>query len=187
MGKTALYFSIGSNEMLEKILGAGDNLSILQISTRTVIVFIYTLILIRIAGRRSFGLRAPIDNIIIILLGALLSRAVLGASPFLGTLLAGFILAVLHRIVGILCLKNQMLDNLFKGNKIPLYKNGKIIEHNMLRSLTNDQDLMEAVRLRIHVDSLDQIEAIYMEQNGEISPILKLNTHDPRRPSGKAP
>jgi len=51
-------------------------------AARSVVVFVITLLLLRISGRRSFGLRTPLDNIISIILAAVLSRAIVGASPF---------------------------------------------------------------------------------------------------------
>jgi len=52
------------------------------------VVFILAYLLICVSGRRSFALRSPLDNIIVILLGAVFSRAVVGASPFLPAMAA---------------------------------------------------------------------------------------------------
>ncbi|MDR6465344.1 uncharacterized membrane protein YcaP (DUF421 family) [Chryseobacterium sediminis] len=51
----------------------GTSLNSFQIAIRGITVFILALILIRILGRRSFGIASPLDNIIVILLGAVLS------------------------------------------------------------------------------------------------------------------
>ncbi len=75
------YFKILPMYILEKIWGTGTSLDTVQMGTRGIAVFIIALLLIRVSGRRSFGIRSPLDNIIVILLGAILSRAVVGASP----------------------------------------------------------------------------------------------------------
>ena len=85
-------------KLIIELFGEVGDLNALQMTCRSVVAFLFTLFLIRIAGRRSFGLRAPFDNIILILLGAILGRAVVGASPFVPTLIAGFVICVLHRL-----------------------------------------------------------------------------------------
>ncbi|NNU33298.1 hypothetical protein HK413_02345 [Mucilaginibacter sp. S1162] len=46
-------------EILLKIFGEGKDLSALQMSCRGIVVFIIALALIRLSGRRSFGIRTP--------------------------------------------------------------------------------------------------------------------------------
>lgn len=57
---------------IHELFGQGKNLNSLQMTCRGIVVFFFALILIRISGRRSFGIRTPLDNIIIILLGTIL-------------------------------------------------------------------------------------------------------------------
>lgn len=159
--------------ILIDIFGDSADLNTLQTSARAVVVFFFTLLLVRIAGRRSFGLRAPLDNIILILLGAMIGRAVVGASPFVPTLVASFVICILHRLFAYVSLFSPVIDRVLKGKKIALYKNGKVIKHNLNRSLMSQEDLKEEVRLRGHVESLDDLESLYMERNGEVSVVRK--------------
>lgn len=160
-------------EILIDIFGSGEELNTLQASARAVVVFFFTLFLVRVAGRRSFGLRAPLDNIILILLGAMIGRAVVGASPFIPTLVASFVICVLHRLFAFVGLFSPVIDRALKGKKIALFKNGEIIKHNLNRSLMSQEDLKEEMRLRAGVESLDDINTLYMERNGEVSVVKK--------------
>ena len=160
-------------QTLLTLFGQENHVNILQMSVRALVVFLIALVLLRIAGRRSFGLHAPFDNIILVLLGAILSRAVVGASPFFPTLTASFVICVVHRLLALAGLYSSAVGKIIKGGKIPLYQKGKTIKKNMKRGLISEEDLRTAVRLRTNSDSLDQVESIYMERNGHISTIKK--------------
>ena len=75
-------------ELIHLVFGEGTDLEIWQMSIRGAVVFVVALVLIRASGRRSFGQHSPFDACITVLLGAVLSRAVVGASPFWATVAA---------------------------------------------------------------------------------------------------
>lgn len=159
--------------VLNQIFGEGKDLNTLQMVCRGIVIFITAWVLIRISGRRSFGMRAPFDNIIIILLGAVLSRAVVGASPFVATIVTCMVITLLHRVVGLLVARYERFSNIIEGRKIVLFKNNKFIKNNMDRALVCKEDIMQGVRKSALTDNLEKIEVVYMERNGEISPVKK--------------
>lgn len=160
-------------ETITQLFGEGERQSVLQMSLRAVVVFIITLILLRIAGRRSFGMKSPFDNIIVILLGAILSRAVVGASEFCPTIAAATVIAVLHRFGAWLAALNLRFGALIKGQKIVLFKNGRIQNDNMRRALVSESDLYGSLRSSMNVEDFDSIDSAYMENNGQISFVKK--------------
>jgi uncharacterized membrane protein YcaP (DUF421 family) len=160
-------------EWLIYLFGTQNNLTGFQMFLRAIVVFFLALLLIRISGRRSFGLKAPFDNIIAILLGAILSRVVVGAGPFVPTLIACLIIALLHRAIARLSISFNFFENLTKGGKILLYENNNFIKKNLNRALVSKEDIMEGVRLLALDDSLEYIDRIYMERTGQISIIKK--------------
>jgi len=155
-----------------KIFGEGKDLTVLQMCIRAIIIFLLALVLIRISGRRSFGLKTPMDNIIVILLGAILSRAVVGNSPFVPILFSCLVLVLMHRLISWLNDRYIFLSRIIEGNKILLFDNGCFNIENMKKALVKEEDIMQAIRLKALTDNLGAINQVYMERNGEIS-ILK--------------
>ena len=160
-------------EILSKIFGEGKDLNIYQMCLRAIVIFFITLFLIRVSGRRSFGMRSPFDNIIVILLGAILSRTIVGASEFLPTISAAFVIVFMHRLFAWIAMSYQQFGAIIEGEKIILYENGILINGNMKKALLSEKDLYESLRKTLNMDSLENIKCAYMECNGEISFIKK--------------
>ncbi|WP_413666578.1 DUF421 domain-containing protein [Mucilaginibacter sp. Mucisp86] len=160
-------------DVLVKIFGEGKDLNAFQMSSRGAAVFLIALLLIRISGRRSFGVRGPLDNIITITLGAVLSRAIVGASPFIPVIITCFVIVALHRGVAWLITSHNIFAKLIQGEKILLYEKGRFIEQNMKRAQLNHEDLMQGVRKSALTEDLSTILKVYIERNGEITTVKK--------------
>jgi len=162
-------------DTLIQIFGEGKDLSMLQMSSRGVIMFFIALILIRISGRRSFGLRMPLDNIISILLGAIMSRAVVGASAFLPVVVCCLTIVSLHRLLGWLVVYSKTIAGWVEGEKIPLYQKGDFDGNCLKRGLVRPEDVMQGIRRSALTEDLNTIDKVYLERNGEISAVKKQN------------
>jgi uncharacterized membrane protein YcaP (DUF421 family) len=160
-------------DTLIEIFGLGKDLTIQQMCCRGISVFFIALILIRISGRRSFGVRTALDNIILILLGATLSRAVVGASPFVPVIATCLIIVLLHRIFGWSIVKSERLGKIVEGNKILLFHNDHFIKENMEKALVCKEDIMQGVRKSALTEDMSEIDKVYIERNGEISSVKK--------------
>lgn len=161
-------------EIFIKIFGEDRHLDTLQMICRGITVFFIALALIRISGRRSFGLRTPLDNVIAILLGSILSRAVVGVSPFVAVVATCFGIVALHRLFGWLVTKyHKTFGRWFEGSIIMVYDKGKFKADNMKKAMVSEEDILQGVRRSALTEDIDEIEKVYMERNGEISAIKK--------------
>jgi uncharacterized membrane protein YcaP (DUF421 family) len=163
-------------QFIIQVFGQGQDLTALQMSLRGIVMFFITLILIRIGGLRIFGKRDAFDNIIAIMMGALLSRGVTGASSFIGVIAATTLMVLVHRLLAWSAVKNKGVEGLVKGKSAILYTNGKIITRNLIKTSMSIADLMESLRLETQRESLEEVETAIMETNGRISFILKKTT-----------
>ncbi|PAW93881.1 hypothetical protein CKK33_10390 [Mucilaginibacter sp. MD40] len=160
-------------DILIDIFGEGKNLDALQMSLRGIVVFFLALMMIRISGRRSFGLRAPVDNIVAVLLGAILSRSVVGASAFAPVVITCLVIVFLHRFIGWLTVKSKFIRKTFIGNTLVLFENGKFDEPNMNAMQVCRDDVLQSIRKSALTENLELIEKVYMENNGEITIVKK--------------
>ncbi len=160
-------------DILYKLVGEGEKLTVLQMSVRTFATFIIMLVLIRLAGMRTFAKTTSFDNIIVILLGAVLARGVVGASPYWATVAASVTMVAMHRFVAWLSVKNRKFERLVKGSNIKLYEDGALLNNNLERSGMSEHDLHESLRLEIKKLTMAEIDIAFMEANGRISFILK--------------
>ncbi len=160
-------------EIFIKIFGEGRDLDTQQMCCRAFAIFLITLLLIRISGRRTFGKRSAFDNTLAIILGAVLSRPIVGASAFLPTVSCCLVLVLLHRSLAWLSIKSPFISNLIKGSEIPLYRNGKLYKDNLDKSLMSEKDILSDVRLKSGIKSLADVSEVYMETGGEVSVIKK--------------
>ena len=160
-------------DIIITIFGEGKDLTIGQVIARAIAIFLITLILIRISGRRSFGVKTPLDNIIVILLGALLSRAIAGVSPFVPVVAASFTLVIIHRLLGRIISHSKKFKKVIESEKILLFKEGKFIDENLKKALVNEEDVLSGVRTVALTDELSKVDRIFMESSGKFSIIQK--------------
>lgn len=150
-----------------------EHLDVLSMSIRAIFAFFSTLLLLRIAGVRTLGQKSAFDWVIMIMLGSIFARAVVGANAFLPVLASCFTMVLLHRLIGWLCYYSDFFGYLLKGKKRSLYANNKQNEENMKAAMISKKDMEESVRLQINRNSFEGVEEIFLERTGETSVIKK--------------
>lgn len=153
--------------------GINENISSLEIAARSAVMFLVVLLLIRVAGMRPFGKGEPFDQIISFLIGGVLSRGVVGATPFIPTVVSIIVMLMVHKLFSKLSVYNKWIGEKVKGKKILLYKNGKFLETNMQKVSITEHDVLEDLRIEVQLGSLEKISEAYMERTGELSFVKK--------------
>jgi uncharacterized membrane protein YcaP (DUF421 family) len=156
----------------ETLLGLGvepHDLTFVQISLRGIIVFLATLIMVRIGTKRSLARKTPFDAILLVILAAVLSRAINGSAPFLATLGGGVVLVLLHRVFAHLAYHSHRFGILVKGSADTIVRNGECDLRMMRRNHVSMHDLEEDMRLHAHIDDLSKIRLARVERSGDIS------------------
>lgn len=159
--------------ILLAVFGEGKDLDSLQMTARAIAVFFGSLALIRIGGRRAFGQRSPFDYVVAILLGATLSRVIVGASPAIATVVASLTIVLIHRALGWACVRFPRLERLLVGEEREVYRDGAFDERQMSAALITKTDVFETVRQELHRTDLNDVQAAVLERNGSVSIITK--------------
>jgi len=156
------------DDLVDTLFGDGTDLGPLQMAVRAAVVFFLALAMIRVSGRRSFGQSRPFDACTTVLLGAVLSRAVVGASPFWATMAAGVTIVALHRAVAMASLRWPGFETLVSGDKRELVRAGRLDREQMDKALLTQRDLDEAVRGKTG-DESTPLERAVLERDGTMT------------------
>src|SRR5215813_3624792 len=147
------------SQLLHTLLGIGTeprNLTFLQVSVRGVIVFVGTLIMVRLGSKRSLAEKTAFDAVFVVIIGSMLARAINGSEAFFPTLGAGFVLVFLHRLFGMAAYYSHSFGVLVKGTPVLLVQNGGLQQKNMLREHISQHDLEEDMRLDAETEDLSK-------------------------------
>ena len=154
---------------LQEVFGEGRDLNALQMACRAFALFFLMLVYVHIAGMRAFGRKSAFDTILVITLGALLSRVVVGVSPAIPTIAAGAVFVVLHRLVAIVTSFSRPIERVIKGQNTVLYRGGIFDLKAMRRAGISRADLEEAVRAKANRLKLTDVLEIHLESSGDLS------------------
>jgi uncharacterized membrane protein YcaP (DUF421 family) len=160
------------SQLLHTLLGIGTepkNLTFLQVSIRGVVVFIATLIMVRLSSKRSLAEKTAFDAVFVVIIGSMLARAINGSEAFFPTLGTGFILVLLHRFFGIAAYYSHTFGILVKGKPVVLVRDARLLQKNMLWEHISRHDLEEDMRLNAKTEDLSKIQVAQLERSGDIS------------------
>jgi uncharacterized membrane protein YcaP (DUF421 family) len=147
----------------------------MDIVLRAIVIFFFVVILTRIIGRRELGSLAPVDLILLIILGDALQQGLTQDDYSLtGALLVVGTLAVLQVFTSWLGFRFPFTRRVLEGEPLIVVEDGKPIERNLKRERLSVEEVAESARLH-EIGSLAEIRWAVLERNGELSFIKKSN------------
>ncbi len=158
---------------IQVLLGLGseaEDLTTAQMALRTIIIYIAALVIVRLASRRFLS-KASAFDVVGIMLGSIMSRAINGSAAFWPTIAASAILIGMHWAFAELAYKTGWFGPIVKGDRIVLIKDGEIQRRGMHQASVTRDDLSEAIRLQTRQTDPSRIRLAYMERSGDISVI----------------
>jgi uncharacterized membrane protein YcaP (DUF421 family) len=142
---------------------------LLEIVFRTLIMYTYTVVLLRILGKRGMGQLSMLELAIIISFGSAVGDPMVGADmPILHGIVA--ITAVTIFQIGLerLINKNRKVEALLEGTPDLIIEDGVIQWESMIRDNLSREDLFRSLRAK-DVEHLGQIQKAFFETSGTVS------------------
>jgi uncharacterized membrane protein YcaP (DUF421 family) len=143
---------------------------------RTVAVYAFLLVGLRLAGKRELGQLNPFDLVVLLLLSNTLQNAIIGEDNSLtgGIVGAAFLLALNWVVVRYLY-THPVVAKWLEGDSDVLVKDGALLEHRLKRELITREELEAAAR-RQGLEGLHHVDSCRLEVGGAL-------TFVPKRPS----
>lgn len=168
---------------LESLLGLKSephDLTFLQISIRALIIFVASVIIVRIGHKRFMAKKTAMDMILAFTLASVLARAINGSGPFFASIACGFLLVILHRMLSAAAFRFPLIARWMKGHYNEVVVEGRLIGESMRKHRVTKEDILEDMRVEIQCEDLAKVEKATLERDGKISFLMR------ETPDGKA-
>ncbi|MDI3280644.1 MAG: DUF421 domain-containing protein [Bacillota bacterium] len=143
------------------------------IVVRTLAMFLFVFVALRLAGKRELGQISPFDFVVSVMVGELAAIPLQSPRiPLTHGMLPIATLIAAEVAVAYLSLKSRTLRVLFSGSPTIVIQNGAINERNLRRTRYNLDDLLASLRQQ-GVANLADVEYAILEDNGQLSVLLK--------------
>ncbi len=140
---------------------------------RTIILYIFVTLGIRLMGKRQIGDMQPNELVITLLISEIAAIPLQDTSqPLLNGIMAIFMLVILEIVMSVLAMKNQYIRKIMSGKSIVVIKNGVIDQAAMKNVRMTVLDLIELLRGQ-NVFDVSTVAFAVLEVNGNLSVLLK--------------
>jgi uncharacterized membrane protein YcaP (DUF421 family) len=148
-------------------LGSGP----IEVALRTAVVYLFLVVILRLAGRREVGQMSILDLVVILIIANSVQNAMIGENTTLGGgLISATTLILLDRLLNTVLHRSATLSRVIEGEPILLVSGGRILPSALARTSINRAELDAA--LRAHgVATVHDVSVAVLETDGSISVI----------------
>ena len=161
------------NQLLAWAFGTGGtsvHINVPQMALRAVVVYVATVLIVRMGKKRFMSRATAFDVILGIMLGSLVSRAIAGTAPFMPTLAASATLLAVHWLFSAGAVRSHHLGQIIKGSSDILVKDGQIDAEALRAAHMSERDLWEELRSK-SISDLKEVAEARLERSGGLSVI----------------
>ena len=142
---------------------------IYSIVIRSIVVYLFIIVAIRIFGKRELSQISVIDLVFILLLSNSVQNAMVGPdSSLLGGIVAAASLFLVNMLLKLFTFKSRKVSLLINDEPVLLVHDGKIIKRNLDREKITTDELESAIREH-SIESVSVVKLAMLEPDGNIS------------------
>jgi uncharacterized membrane protein YcaP (DUF421 family) len=156
--------------MKELFFDNWDNLW--HIALCAAISYLTLFIFVRISGKRTLSKMNAFDFVVTVTLGSTLSSMILAKVPILDGAVALAIIIALQYFLAYGAKKSKVLEDIINDKPTLLFYNGKFLEKAMTREVITEEEIIAEIR-KYRLERIDDVRAVVMELNGEITVVKK--------------
>ncbi len=151
-----------------------------ELVVRSVAVYAFLLILLRITGKRQVGQLAPFDLVLLLVLSNAVQNSMnAGDNSLVGGLVSATTLVGLNFVIGHLTYRSKKIEAIIEGRPEVLIHNGKLFERVMSRAQLTHHELSAALR-QAGCACIEEVHLAVIENNGSISVIPRPASGEPQ-------
>src|SRR6202158_4745926 len=118
-----------------------------ELIVRSVVVYAFLLILLRLTGKRQIGQLSPFDLVLLLVLSNAVQNSMnAGDNSLVGGLISAATLVLANWLIGYATFRNKKLEALIEGRPIVLIHHGQLYENAMSRAQLTHHELNAAIR-----------------------------------------
>jgi uncharacterized membrane protein YcaP (DUF421 family) len=141
---------------------------------RGLVVYLFLLLVFRIAGKRTLSEATAFDLVLLLIISETTQQAMVDNDHSMTN--GALLILTLVGIDIVLSLAKQrmpFLDPILDGTAVILLRDGKVLDDRLNRERVDRKDILEAARLQLGLENLDQIKLAVLERSGKISVVPK--------------
>jgi uncharacterized membrane protein YcaP (DUF421 family) len=134
-------------DWLSKVFDHPDLPGIGIIAAKTLVIYVFLIIGLRLLGKRELGQMNIFDLILLIVLGNAVQNAMMNNDNSLGGgLVAATVLLIVNRVFNFIMRRSRKVERLMVGQPVLLVNNGIAIEAHLQTQGISHEQLMQALR-----------------------------------------
>lgn len=144
-------------------------IALLEILLRTAVLYLYTLVLIRVIGKRGLGQLSPFELLIIVALGSAVGDPMFYPDvPVVSGLLVITAVVGLERVLVLITERNRALEKAIESVPVCVVADGQLQRENLENEDLSLHEIEMLLRLA-GVENLGDVRRAYLEPSGKVS------------------